>query len=91
MTAWLLILHLLNFVLPALAMALFMPWAGRWVMGPGRHRVLWHMAWHALVGVLVLTAGLVLQNNDGTMATYGALALVAGSLEWLLRRGGPRQ
>lgn len=87
MTVWLLILHLLNFVLPALALALLMPWAGRWVMGPGRHRVMLHMVWHAVCGMLVLTVGLVLQGNDGTMSTYGALVVVAASLEWFLRRG----
>jgi len=32
-----LLFHLANFVLPALAMAVFMPLAGRWVMGaPGQ-------------------------------------------------------
>ncbi len=87
MTVWLLTLHLLNFVLPALAMAVFMPFAGRWVMGPRRHRLGQHMLWHALAGVLVLIAGLLLQGHDGTMATYGALVLVAAVLEWALHRG----
>ncbi len=87
MTVWLLILHLCNFVLPALAMALFMPLAGRWVMGPRRRRLSQHMLWHGLAGVAVLAAGLVLQGQDGTMATYGALVLVAGLLEWALHRG----
>ena len=44
MTVWLLLLHLLNFVLPALAMALLMPWAGRWVMeslGMAQREPLW--------------------------------------------------
>ena len=43
--------------------------------------------WHAVVGSLVLLAGLVLQGHDGRMATYAALVLVAASLEWLLHRG----
>ena len=90
MTAWLLILHILNFVMPALAMAVFMPMAGRWVMGPGRHRLRRHMAWHTLTGVMVLSGGLVLQGQDGTMATYGTLVLAAGTLEWVLRRGWSR-
>jgi hypothetical protein len=85
MTVWQLILHLFNFVLPALAMALLMPWAGRWVMGVGG-RWRQHMLWHFLVGVGVLTLGLVLQGNDGTMATYAALVLVAATLEWVLLR-----
>jgi hypothetical protein len=90
MTAWLLILHLVNFVMPAVAMAVFMPLAGRWVMGPGRHRILRHMAWHALLGAGVLSVGLVVQGHDGTMATYGTLVVVAGTLEWVLRRGWSR-
>ena len=86
MTIWLLFLHVLNFILPALAMAVFMPWAGRWVMGPGRKPLRSHMFWHALLGVLVLGAGLVLQGYDGTMATYAALMLTAATLEWALHR-----
>ncbi|PUE11745.1 hypothetical protein B9Z51_05600 [Limnohabitans sp. T6-5] len=87
MTVWLLILHLFNFVLPALAMAVFMPGAGRWVMGPSRNRWGRHMLWHALAGVVVLTGGLVLQGHDGAMATYAALVLVSAALEWVLHRG----
>jgi hypothetical protein len=82
-----LIFHALNFMLPALAMALCMPLAGRWVMGPcamgGGRRA----AWHAVLGVLVLGTGLVLQGQDGTMLTYAALVLSAATLEWLLHRG----
>lgn len=42
---------------------------------------------HALIGGLVLAAGLVLQGQDGTMATYAALVLVAATTEWALHRG----
>jgi hypothetical protein len=87
MTAWLFILHLLNFMLPALAMAVFMPWAGRWVMGPRRKPLGSHMLWHVVLGVLVLGGGLALQGSDGTMATYAALVLMAATLEWALHRG----
>ena len=82
--------HLVNFVLPALAMALFMPMAGRWVMGPAA------MAWprrllcHAVAGIAVLLAGLLVQGHDGRMATHGALVLVAATLEWALHRGWRR-
>ena len=82
-----LVFHLINFALPALAMALFMPLAGRWVMGTGG------MAWprrvvcHAGAGVLVLLGGLWLQGEDGRMATFAVLVGVAATLEWLLHRG----
>jgi hypothetical protein len=88
MTTWLLILHLFNFVLPALAMATLMPWAGYWVMRsssavPVRRR----MAVHAICGVGVLVVGLVFQGQDGQMATYAALVLLAATAEWAMHRG----
>jgi len=90
MTFGLLMLHLLGFVLPALAMALFMPWAGRWVMGARARPMLRRMVVHALIGVLVLLAGLWLHGQDGKMSTYIALVLVAATLEWLMHRGWAR-
>jgi len=90
MTVWQLILHLFNFVMPALAMALLMPWAGRWVIGvvgtPFKRRILVH----ALLGALVLVAGLVLQGNDGKMSTYMVLVLVTATAEWWMLRGWTR-
>jgi hypothetical protein len=90
MTLGLLLLHVWGFVLPALTMAVFMPWAGRWVAGPAtgqsRTPVLRRMAVHALLGVLVLVAGLYLQGQDGKMSTYIALVLVAATAEWCLQR-----
>ncbi len=90
MTFGLFVLHLWGFVLPALGMALFMPWAGRWVMGPGPSSVRRRMAVHAVGGVLVLAAGLWLHGQDGKMTTYIALVLVAATLEWLMHRGWSR-
>ncbi|MEN9888287.1 MAG: hypothetical protein RL559_324 [Pseudomonadota bacterium] len=85
-----LLFHLTNFVLPALAMAVFMPLAGRWVMGPAG--VAWprRVLCHALAGVAVLVLGLWLFGEDGRMATFCALVLVAGSLEWALHLAGRR-
>ena len=90
MTVWQLILHLFNFVLPALIMALVMPWAGRWVLGPGGMSVKRRMLVHALLGLLVLVAGVVSQGNDGQMSTYAALVLVAATAEWAMLRGWAR-
>lgn len=87
MTFWQLVLHLFNFVLPALAMALFMPMAGRWVMGPSRASLRRRIGVHMLSGVLVLVAGLVLHGQDGKMGTYIALVLAAATAEWLMQRG----
>jgi hypothetical protein len=90
MTVWLLLLHLLNFLLPALAMAALMPWAGRWAMGTSNWPVRRRMAVHALAGVLVLVAGLVLHGQDGKMSTYMALVLVAATAEWAMQRAWTR-
>ena len=90
MTLWQLVLHLFNFVLPALAMAVFMPCAGRWVMGRGGWPLGRRMAVHAVCGLLVLVVGLVLQGHDGKMSTYFGLVLVAASAEWAMHRGWRR-
>ena len=87
MTPWQLTLHLFNFVLPALAMAVLMPFAGRWIMGSGARSLSRHMVVHTLSGTAVLVIGLVLQGHDGTMGTYTALVLVAATTEWILQRG----
>jgi hypothetical protein len=88
MTVWQALLHLVYLLLPAWALALMMPLAGRWLVAhphawPWRRRV-----WvHGLIGMLVLVAGLLVQGHDGRMATYLALVAVAGSAEWVMQRG----
>lgn len=91
MGIWGLILHLGNFVLPALVVAALLAPA---VVGVGglsgaRMRYLWRV-WGLLagVGLAVLVAGLAWFGRDGKMATYAALVLATGSLAcWLQRRG----
>ena len=85
-----LLFHLANFVLPALTMAVFMPLAGRWVMGTAAMGWQRRMLCHAVPGTLVLAAGLLLQGHDGRMATYVVLVLVSATLEWALHRGWRR-
>lgn len=84
------VFHLFNFLLPALAMALLMPLAGRWVMGRGSLGWPWRVLWHVLAGTAVLVTGLLWQGQDGRISTYVALVLAAGSLEWALHRGWRR-
>jgi hypothetical protein len=86
MTFGLLLVHLWGFVLPALAMAVFMPWAGRWCMGGSPVPLLVH----AVSGVLVLLAGLSWHGHDGKISTYLALVLVTATAEWLMHRGWSR-
>ncbi len=80
----------MGLLLPALAMAVFMPLAGRWVMGSGGLVWFWRVFGHALAGSAVLVLGLMLQGHDGRIATYAVLVLVGGSLEWAMHRGWQR-
>ena len=81
------LIHVMNFVLPAMAVAgLLTPgvvgWSGLRLVGlPGR-RLWWTWALLSLVGVVVLAAGLVGLGRDGKMVTYAALVFVQGTVAW---------
>ncbi len=81
-----LILHLANFVAPALFLALVMPLAARLMFGRGGSRMAWwqQAALQFGAGVAVLVGGLVLQGRDGAMATYAALVLVCATVQWAM-------
>ena len=84
--------HLLNFVAPALVLALLLAVCGRF-MGPASRRAmsLWkQMTVNFVAGVVVLAAGLAAFGSDGQMATYGALVVVCGVGQWLLVGGWRR-
>lgn len=84
MGLWSLLIHLANFVLPALVLGVVLA-----VLAPvfsgnraTAHILLTQAAINFVVGVLALVAGLVLFGNDGKMATYGALVLATGTAQW---------
>ena len=79
--------HLLNFVAPALVMALLLWGAPRLWPRARRGRGAARTEFLALsgVGVAVLLAGLICFGRDGKMTTYAALVLAQGSLGWWLR------
>ena len=88
MTAYLLANHLLNFVAPAALVAVLVgvfsrPFSGLF----GSKRSFTH-SWRAqlainfVVGVMVLTAGLVLLGRDGKMLTYLVLVLAMAASQW---------
>ena len=96
MTAYLLANHLLNFVAPAALMALLLVvfsrlFAGFFGSEKPFPQVWWvNLAINFIVGVTVMTAGLVLLGRDGKMLTYLALMLALAASQWWQLRGGKR-
>ena len=86
------LLHLLNFVAPALVLAVLMPVLARLLL----RRQVPLLAWwgqilvNLVVGVVVLLACLWWLGRDGKMLAYALLALAAASSQWLLLRGWRR-
>lgn len=78
--------HLLNFVAPALALALGLAVAGRFMVSKANHITGWwaQVAINFAVGCGVLLAGLVLFEHDGKLATYAALVLSCACCQWVL-------
>lgn len=86
MTAWLLLLHLLNGLLPIVCMAALMPWLGRWVLGPAPVGPWRRSGVHVALGLLVWLAVLVLTGEDGSMLLYATWLLVWTTAEWSMHR-----
>jgi len=93
MTATELLVHLLNFVAPALFIALLLTLVPRLFRRAKRAGA---PAWWVQVaivfaaGVAVLAGGLAWFGHDGQMATYAALVVVCGTAQWLAGRGFSR-
>ncbi|MCJ7800599.1 MAG: hypothetical protein MUP33_12745 [Polaromonas sp.] len=90
MSAYLLINHVLNFIAPAVLIALLLVFLPRLFFGFFRSKRPFIQSWRAqvainfAVGVLVLVAGLVLLGRDGKMLTYAALVLATAASQWAL-------
>lgn len=82
------LIHLANFVAPALALALLLPLAARLAIGAVRGAPSWwlQVAVNFVVGALALGLSLWGWGRDGKMAAYGALALAMATSQWLLSR-----
>lgn len=81
--------HAINFVAPAVWLALLMPLMSHLVM---KKRVVSHkfraqVAINFGVCLVALTLGLVLFGRDGKMLTYLALVLASATSQWLLLKG----
>ena len=76
--------HLLNFVAPALGVAVFASALAKLSWRRDLAAVPWLRlaGWAAGAGVLALVAGLVLFGRDGKMATYGALVAASALALW---------
>ena len=83
------LIHVLNFIAPALWLACLLTLAARWMARGVSALLPWPLVWLAVVavGVATLLAGLWLTGRDGKMVTYIGLVLACGSTQWLLSRG----
>jgi hypothetical protein len=93
MTAYLLTNHLLNFIAPAACVALLLVLLSRLSFGLFKAKQPLAQSWWAqtaiifIVGVGILTAGLLVFGRDGKMMTYAALVLGSAVCQWVLVRG----
>ena len=80
--------HSINFLAPALWLAVLLPVLSRLFMGKRAvaRTMANQIALHFVVGCIVLLVGLVLFGRDGKMLTYLALVLALASMQWLLSR-----
>ncbi|MDR2324828.1 MAG: hypothetical protein LBE51_05400 [Acidovorax sp.] len=81
--------HLLNLLAPALFLAVLLALGARLAWRHATPLVnLWEqMVLNSVVGAMVLGAALAWWGRDGLLTTYGLLALVMASCQWLMLRG----
>lgn len=84
--------HLLNFLAPALALALLLPLAARFLKSKNAKPLVWwaQVAINFVACSVALLASLWWWGQDGKMAAYAALVLVGASSQWLVSRGWQR-
>ncbi|MDO8777699.1 MAG: hypothetical protein Q7K57_55090 [Burkholderiaceae bacterium] len=81
--------HLINFVMPALAMGVMMPLVSHmmWRKVSIKPSLKAQMSITTLACLAVLIAGLVIFGNDGKMATYAGLILAGAVCQWWFQGG----
>jgi len=89
MTPVVLLNHLLNFLAPALWLAILLPLAGRFVL---KKRVSRPPYWvqtavNLTVNLAVLVVGLWTFGRDGKMASYAGMTVACATSQWLMLRG----
>jgi hypothetical protein len=89
MTALALLNHVLNFLAPALWLALLLPLVSRWIFRKRVKRP--GLGVQVLVNfvfcLLALGLGLWFFGRDGKMATYLAMTVTGATSQWLMLRG----
>jgi len=83
-----LLIHLLSFLAPAVAVGLAVALAAPLLVGrQSGSRPWWaHAAINSVAGALVLVAGLAWWGVDGKIATYAALVVVIATCQWFFGR-----
>jgi len=86
------LLHLLNFVAPALGLAVLLPLLSRLFMKKQVFLLPWwgQVLLNFVFGVAALTLALWWLGHDGKMTGYALLVLSVASSQWLLARGWRR-
>jgi hypothetical protein len=81
--------HVLNFVAPALWLAVLVPLLARFFIRkkPIAPVLRAQAAINLIVSLVVLLLGLWFFGRDGKMATYTAMALLCATSQWLMLRG----
>ena len=81
--------HVLNFVAPALWMALLVTLAARLFMKkrPAAISLYGQAAINFVVNVALLVLGLWFFGHDGKMATYTGMVLLCATSQWIMLRG----
>ena len=84
--------HVLSFMAPAGALALWLAMAAPWLMQKtfSVKRLLGYAAINFIAGVLVLLLGLGLFGRDGKMSSYVTMALVVATCQYVCAKGWRR-
>jgi hypothetical protein len=88
------IIHTFSFMAPAWGVALFCVlvarFTARWWLPLASWSLVMQTVVSGVLGTAVLVGGLILWGVDGKMATYSALVIACGTVQWLMCKGWRR-
>jgi len=81
--------HVFNFLAPAVVVGLLLALLAPWLMRGMRPSRSWWVqgTFNAVAGVAAMALGLWFFGNDGKMASYALLVLLAASSQWMGSKG----